>query len=297
MASVTSHVKTVNVDGGIDVFYREAYPASAKDPKALPVILLLHGFPASSFQYRNLITRLAEKYRVVAPDFPGYGFTVAPDSRKYEYTFASLTQTTLAFLDALKIEKFAVYVFDYGAPTGFRVMLERPGAITAIITQNGNAYVEGLGQPFWSGPQKAWEDPSPANLKALEYLVNFDTTKWQYTNGAPDPSSVPPETYHLDYYLMTRPGNAQIQLGYLVNYKTNIPLYPDFQKYFREHRPPTLAVWGKHDQIFVPPGAEAYKRDNPDAIVKLLDAGHFALETSLDEISSDILAFLAKNGI
>ncbi|KAH9891687.1 alpha/beta hydrolase fold protein [Cubamyces lactineus] len=296
MAAPTQ-VKTVTVDDGIELFYREAFPASAKDPSILPVVLLLHGFPSSSFQYRNLIQRLAVKYRVLAPDFPGYGFTVVPAARKYEYTFASLTKTTIAFLDALKVAKFAVYVFDYGAPTGFRIALERPDAITAIITQNGNAYVEGLGQPFWSGPQKAWADPSPENIKALAYLIEFDTTKWQYVNGAPDPSVIPPETYHLDYYLMTRPGNGDIQVGYLLDYKTNIPLYPQFQEFFRTRRPPTLAVWGKHDQIFVPPGAEAYKRDNPDAIVKLLDAGHFALETSLDEISSDILAFLEKNGI
>ncbi|KAI0670781.1 alpha/beta hydrolase fold protein [Trametes maxima] len=296
MAAPTQ-VKTVSVDDGIDVFYREAFPASAKDSDALPVVLLLHGFPSSSFQYRNLIPRLAEKYRVIAPDLPGYGFTVVPESRKYEYSFASLTKTTAAFLDALKIQKFAVYVFDYGAPTAFRLALQRPDAITAIITQNGNAYDEGLGEAFWAGLKKAWEDPSPENLKPLETLVAFETTKFQYLDGAPNPSAIPPETYNLDYYLMTRPGNAAIQLAIALDYKTNVALYPEFHAYFRTRRPPTLAVWGKHDKIFVPAGAEAFKRDNPNAVVKFVDGGHFALESALEDISEEILSFLTRVGI
>ncbi|TFK91107.1 alpha/beta hydrolase fold protein [Polyporus arcularius HHB13444] len=300
MAGFTQ-VKTVVVDNGIEVFYREAYPASvgAGLVAALPIILLLHGFPSSSFQYRNLIPILAQKYRVIAPDFPGYGFTVVPAARNYSYTFESLTTTTAAFLDALEIKNFTVYVFDYGAPTAFRLALQRPEAVTAIVSQSGNAYVEGLGQGFWGGVEKVWANPTPASVEALKNNVtSFDTTKWQYTTGAPDPSAVPPETYNLDYYLMTRPGNADIQVGYLVNYKTNVDIYPDFQKYFREHQPPLLAIWGKGDQIFVPPGAEAFKKDLPNAVVKFVDAGHFALENgALKEIGDSILAFLGEHGI
>ncbi|KAH9854729.1 alpha/beta hydrolase fold protein [Lenzites betulinus] len=296
MAAPTQ-IKTIVVDNGVEVFYREAVPASTQNTNALPVILLLHGFPSSSFQYRNLIPRLAEKYRVIAPDFPGYGFTVVPDARKYEYTFAALANTTAAFLDALKITKFSVYVFDYGAPTAYRLALQRPEAITAIITQNGNAYVEGLGASFWAPFEDVWANPTPEKIKALEDFLSFDVTKSQYVDGSPDPSVIPPETYNLDYYLMTRPGNAQIQAGFFVDYQNNVALYPQFQAYFRTRRPPTLAIWGKNDAIFVPAGAEAFKRDNPDAIVKFVDAGHFALETSLEEISQNVLDFLASKGI
>ncbi|TBU62350.1 alpha/beta-hydrolase [Dichomitus squalens] len=298
MAAPTQ-VKTVTVDGGVEVFYREAVPASASaaDPSALPVVLLLHGFPASSFQYRNLIPVLAARYRVLAPDLPGYGFTAIPAARAYEYTFAALADTVAAFLDALAITEFAVYVFDYGAPTAFRLALQRPKAIKAIVSQNGNAYEDGFGEDFWAPVKKAWADPSEENLAALEKVTSLEVTKWQYTNGAPDPSAVPPETYHLDYYLMTRPGNAAIQLKLLLDYGTNVRLYPEFHKYFREHQPPVLAVWGKNDAIFVPPGAEAFKRDNANVTVKLVDAGHFALESALEEIDKEILNFFEKHGI
>ncbi|EIW59224.1 alpha/beta hydrolase fold protein [Trametes versicolor FP-101664 SS1] len=296
MAAPTQ-VKTITVDNGIDVFYREAVPVSSQDPSALPVVLLLHGFPSSSFQYRDLIPRLAHKYRVIAPDLPGYGFTVVPEARKYEYTFASITTTIISFLDALKIAKFAVYVFDYGAPTAFRLALQRPEAITALITQNGNAYVEGLGASFWAPLQDAWANPTPEKVKALYAFLDLATTKSQYVTGSPDPSVIPPEVYYLDYYLMTRPGNADIQVGLFLDYKNNVALYPEFHKYFRTHRPPTLAVWGKNDQIFVPAGAEAFKKDLPDAVIKFVDAGHFALETALDKISGEILTFLARVGI
>ncbi|KAH9932022.1 alpha/beta hydrolase fold protein [Epithele typhae] len=296
MATSTA-VKTVTVDSGVEVFYREAHPASAKDIGALPVLLLLHGFPSSSFQYRNLIPRLATKYRVIAPDFPGYGFTVVPEARKYEYTFVSLANTTAAFVDALGIKKFGMYVFDYGAPTGFRLALQRPDAVTAIISQNGNAYEDGFGEQFWAPIKAVWADPSAANLQKLAGLSSFETTKFQYVDGAPNASVIPPETFNLDYYLMTRPGNGEVQLKYIIDYKTNVPLYPRFHEYFRERRPPILAIWGKNDTIFVPPGADAFKRDQPDAVVKFVDGGHFALESALDEIASEILAFLAKNGI
>ncbi|KAI0766431.1 alpha/beta hydrolase fold protein [Trametes elegans] len=283
MAAPTQ-VKAITVDNGVDVFYRESYPKSTKNSAALPV-------------YRDLIPRLAEKYRVIAPDLPGFGFTVVPDERKYNYTFASIATTTLAFLDALDIAKFAVYVFDYGAPTAFRIALQRPEAITALITQNGNAYEEGLGQDFWPTVQRAWADPSPENIKTLYGFLTLEATKGQYITGAPNPEAIPPETYHLDYYLTTRPGNAAIQVGLFVDYKNNVALYPDFHKYFREHKPPTLVIWGKNDPIFIPPGAEAFKRDNPNAVVKFVDAGHFALESSLEKISTEIVAFLAHIGL
>ncbi|KAI0349470.1 alpha/beta hydrolase fold protein [Trametes cingulata] len=295
--AASTQVKSITVDDGIDVLYREALPVSTQDPSTLPVVLLLHGFPSSSFQYRNLIPRLATRYRVIAPDLPGYGFTVVSASREYEYTFASLAETVAAFLDALKIEKFAVYAFDYGAPTIFRIALQRPHAITALITQNRNAYIEGMGEEFWAPLKKAWADPTPENLQALEPLVSFETTKSQYTTGSPDPSAIPPETYHLDYFLMTRPGNADVQVSLALDYKNNVALYPEFHKYFREYRPPTLAAWGKNDEIFVPAGAEAFKRDNPNAIVKFVDAGHFALETALDEVAAEFLAFLDQVGL
>ncbi|KAI0712208.1 alpha/beta hydrolase fold protein [Earliella scabrosa] len=299
MAS-TIQTKTISVDGGIEVFYREAYPSDSSAPSfqstAIPVILLLHGFPTSSFQYRDLIPILAKKYRVIAPDLPGYGFTVVPEERSYKYSFEFLTNTIAAFVDALQIKKFTVYVFDYGAPTGLRLALQRPDAVTAIISQNGNAYVEGLGEAFWADARKAWADPSPENLDALKGVTTFETVKWQYVTGAPNASAIPPETYTLDYYLMTRPGNAQIQLDLLLDYKSNVELYPSFHHYFRQYQPPVLAIWGKNDQIFIPAGAEAYKRDNPNAIVKFVDAGHFALESALEEISAAIMSFLEHHG-
>ncbi|PIL22573.1 hypothetical protein GSI_15262 [Ganoderma sinense ZZ0214-1] len=296
MASSTQ-VKTITVDNGVEVFYREAVPTSGKDISSLPVILLLHGFPSSSFQFRNLIPILATKYRVLAPDLPGYGFTAVPEERRYQYTFESITNTIAAFLDALRIKEFSVYIFDYGAPTALRLALQRPKAIKAIISQNGNAYEEGLGKDFWAPVKKAWEDPSKENFAALEKVTSLPITKWQYENGSPNRSAIPPETYHLDYYLMTRSGNAKIQLDLLMDYRNNVKLYPEFQKYLREFKPPLLAVWGKNDVIFVPPGAEAFKRDNPNATVKFVDDGHFPLESAVAEIGHDILRFLEKQRI
>ncbi|KAJ3523134.1 hypothetical protein NM688_g8776 [Phlebia brevispora] len=284
-----THVKTVKADG-VEVFYREAGPANAS------TILLLHGFPSSSFQYRNLIPILATKYHVIAPDLPGYGFTEVPDSRKYEYTFASFAKTIGAFVDALDIKTFAIYVFDYGAPTGFRLALERPQSITAIISQNGNAYEDGLGK-FWDPAKVFWKDRTEKTSEPIAALITLKGVTWQYLNGAPHPETVPPEAYNLDYYLVNRPGNPQIQLDVFWNYQTNLPEYPKFQEYFRKYQPPTLAIWGKYDEIFIPPGAEAYKRDNPKAEVKLLDGGHFTLETHLDVIATEILAYLAKHNV
>jgi pimeloyl-ACP methyl ester carboxylesterase len=284
-------VSTVKADG-VEIFYRSAGSPSA------PVILLLHGFPASSFMFRNLIPLLATKYHVVAPDLPGYGFTVVPEERKYEYSFASLTRTIGAFVDALKISKFAVYIFDYGAPTALRLALDRPQAITAIITQNGNAYDEGLGAEFWAPIQAYWKSNSKEDREKLRALaLNFDLTKWQYTFGSPHPNDIPPEAYHLDAVLMERPGNQEIQLDLLFNYGTNVALYAQFHEYFRTSGVPVLAVWGKNDPIFIAPGAEAYKKDVKDLEIHYLDAGHFALETNEVEVSKHILAFLGKRNI
>jgi pimeloyl-ACP methyl ester carboxylesterase len=276
---------------GIKVFYREAGSKSA------PVVLLLHGFPSSSHQYVKLINLLSPKYHVVAPDFPGYGFTEVPDSLKFEYTFANLTTTLASFLDVLSISKFAVYIFDYGAPTALRLALQRPEAITAIISQNGNAYEEGLGD-FWN-PIIAWwknHDDATANFLRNDFL-NLKETRGQYTTGEPDLDVIDPATYYLDWVLMERPGNKDIQLNLLMDYQTNIPIYPQFQEYFRKSQVPVLAVWGKGDIIFIPPGAEAFKRDLPKAEVHLLDAGHFAVESHTEEIADLMLVFLKKNGI
>jgi pimeloyl-ACP methyl ester carboxylesterase len=248
--------------------------------------------------FRNLIPLLATKYRVVAPDLPGYGFTVVPAERKYEYTFASLTRTVEAFVDALKIEKFAVYIFDYGSPTALRIALDRPKAITAIITQNGNAYDEGLGAEFWAPIQAYWKSDSKEDREKIRAAaLNFDLTKWQYTFGSPHPNEIPPEAYYLDAVLMDRPGNQDIQLDLLRDYQTNVGLYPKFHEYFQSSGVPVLAVWGKNDPIFIAPGAEAYRKDVKDIEIHYLDAGHFALETNEVEVSRLILAFFQKRSI
>ena len=286
----TTAISNITVDG-LDLFYRSAGSPSS------PVILLLHGFPSSSHQYRNLIPLLAMHYFVIAPDLPGFGFTVVPEARNYKYTFSSLATTVGAFLDVLEIRKFAVYIFDYGAPTGLRLALERPEAVTAIITQNGNAYVEGLGA-FWDPFRAYWSSGSSQDRQALnDSLLTFAATKWQYENGSPHPASVPPETYNLDYALMERPGNKDIQLDFFKDYGTNVPLYPKFQEYFRESNVPVLAVWGKNDLIFIPAGAEAFKKDVKNLELHLLDAPHFAIETIEGQFSELILAFLKKNGV
>lgn len=276
---------------GIEVFYRSAGNTSA------PVLLLLHGFPSSSHQFRNLIPLLAERFYVLAPDLPGFGFTVVPDSLQYRYTFANLAQFTGSFLDALSITKFAVYIFDYGAPTALRLALERPNDVTAIISQNGNAYVEGLGD-FWNPIKAYWASDSKEDREVLRNtILTFEATKWQYENGNPTPEAVAPETYHLDYVLMERPGNKEIQLDLFRDYGSNVPLYPKFQEYFRKSGVPVLAIWGKGDEIFVPPGAEAFKHDVKKAEVHLLDAPHFAIETREKVFAELILEFLKKHGI
>jgi pimeloyl-ACP methyl ester carboxylesterase len=273
---------------GITVFYREAGPADA------PIVLLLHGFPTSSFQYRELIPRLADKYRVIAPDLPGFGFTEVPVARNYKYTFDALAKTILSFTDALNLKRYALYIFDYGAPTGLRLAMAHPERITAIVSQNGNAYVEGLGDA-WAPIQRYWREPTLQNREVLRGALSPEAIKSQYTDGVPDPNKIAPEGYTLDAAMLQRPGNIDIQLDLFLDYANNVKLYPTFQEYFRESKPPLLAIWGKNDAFFVPAGAQAYRRDNPNATVQLLDTGHFALESHVEEIAQAMREFLAKN--
>jgi pimeloyl-ACP methyl ester carboxylesterase len=272
---------------GVTIFYREAGPANA------PVVVLLHGFPTSSFQYRELIPRLADRYRVIAPDLPGFGFTEVPEKRHYKYTFDALANTIAAFTDAMRLNRYALYVFDYGAPTGFRLAMMRPDRITAIISQNGNAYEEGLGDA-WAPIQRYWKEPSSENRRNLREALNPAGLRSQYTDGVPNPELIAPEGYTLDAAMIARPGNMDIQLDLFLDYANNVRLYPAFQEYFRKSKPPLLAIWGKHDPFFIPPGAEAFRRDNPNATVQLLDTGHFALETHVEEIALAMRQLLAK---
>jgi len=256
-------------------------------------VLLLHGFPASSFQYRELIPRLADKYRVIAPDLPGFGFTEVPAERNYKYSFDAIAKTILAFTDALQLKRYALYVFDYGAPTGFRLAMAHPERITAIVSQNGNAYEQGLGDA-WAPIQLYWREPTPAHRETVHQALSPEGIRWQYTVGVPDPSIIKPEGYTLDAAMIARPGNMDIQLDLFLDYANNVKLYPAFQQYFREHKPPLLAIWGKHDPFFIPAGAEAFRRDNPNATVELLDTGHFALETHVTEIAIKMRELLTK---
>lgn len=271
---------------GVTVFFREAGPPDA------PVVLLLHGFPTSSFQYRELIPRLADRHRVIAPDLPGFGFTAVPEQRRYQYSFDALAHTILAFTDALGLTRYALYVFNYGAPTGFRLAMARPERVTAIVSQNGNAYEEGLGDA-WAPIRRYWSEPSAENREAVRKALSPEGIRWQYTIGVPNPDAIAPEGYTLDAAMIARPGNMDIQLDLFLDYANNVKLYPAFQEYFRKAKPPLLAVWGKHDPFFLPAGAEAYRRDNPNAVVQLLDTGHFALETHVEEIAAAMRNFLA----
>ena len=280
-------IRSLNADG-VTIFYREAGPADA------PVVLLLHGFPTSSFQFRELIPRLADRYRVIAPDYPGFGFTEVPEQRRYKYSFDALANTVLAFTEALQLKCYAVYVFDYGAPVGLRLAMARQERVTAIISQNGNAYEEGLGDA-WGPIRKYWAEPTAENREVIrKNILTLEGTRWQYTQGVTNPESVAPESYTLDWALLQRPGNNEIQLDLFLDYATNVKLYPKFQEYFRKSKPPLLAIWGKNDPFFIPPGAEAFRRDNPKATVQFLDTGHFALETHIEEIALAIRDFLVR---
>jgi pimeloyl-ACP methyl ester carboxylesterase len=281
-------IRRVEADG-VTVFYREAGPTNG------PVILLLHGFPTSSFQYRELIPRLADRYRVVAPDLPGFGFTEVPEPRDYKYSFDALANTVLAFTDALQLEHYALYVFDYGAPTGFRMAMARPERVTAIVSQNGNAYEEGLGDA-WDPIRKYWAAPTTENREVIrKNILTLEGTRWQYTHGTKNPEGIAPESYTLDWALLQRPGNNEIQLDLFLDYASNVKLYPKFQEYFRQSKPPFLAIWGKNDPFFIPAGAEAFRKDLPDAKVQFLDTGHFALETHVEEIALAMRDFLEKH--
>jgi pimeloyl-ACP methyl ester carboxylesterase len=296
--SVAAHQPAVPVTSihkveadGVQVFYR-----SSGDPLA-PVVLLLHGFPTSSFMFRDLIPRLADQYRVIAPDLPGFGFTQVPEERGYVYSFEALADTIEAFTNALSLSRYAIYVFDYGAPTGFRLATRHPERVTAIISQNGNAYEEGLGDA-WGPIRTYWSAPTKANRDVLrQNILTLETTRWQYTHGVANPDSVAPESYTLDTALLERPGNKEIQLDLFLDYASNVKLYPKFQEYFRKSKPPLLAIWGKNDPFFIPAGAEAFRKDIPDARVRLLDTGHFAIETHAEEIASAMKTFLEANGI
>ena len=274
--------------GDVKVFYREA-----GDPAA-PTVLLLHGFAASSFMYRHLIPVLADRYHVIAPDLPGFGFTEAPARDKYAYTFDQLAQTIDRFTEQLKLDRYAMQVFDYGAPVGWRLAVAHPERVTAIVSQNGNAYEAGLGDG-WAPIQTYWKDPSPANREALREFPTAASIKWQYLEGVPDPSLVAPDAIALEGMLVSRPGNDEIQLDLLLDYASNVQRYPEFQAYFRAHQPPLLAVWGKNDPFFLPAGALAWKDDIPTADVRFYDTGHLALETHGAEINAVIRGFLDKH--
>jgi pimeloyl-ACP methyl ester carboxylesterase len=272
---------------GVRLFYRAAGGTTA------PVVLLLHGFPASSFMFRELIPRLADRYRVIAPDLPGFGFTEVPAERKYAYSFDALASTVDAFTEALKIDRYAIYVFDYGAPTGFRLAMAHPERVSAIVSQNGNAYEEGLGDA-WGPIRKYWASATAENREVLrQNILTLEGTRWQYTHGVSDPESVPPESYTLDAALLERPENKEIQLDLFLDYSSNVALYPKFQEYFRKSNPPLLAIWGKNDTFFIPAGAEAFRKDLPNAKVQFLNTGHFAIETHVEEIAAAMKDFLA----
>jgi pimeloyl-ACP methyl ester carboxylesterase len=278
-------VHKVEADG-LQVFYRAAGEANA------PVILLLHGFPTSSFMFRELIPHLALDYRVIAPDLPGFGFTEVPAERKYVYSFDQLARTIEAFTRALKLDRYAIYVFDYGAPTGFRLAMAHPERVTAIVSQNGNAYEEGLGDA-WGPIRKYWASPTAENRDILrQSVLTAGGTRWQYTHGVANPESVAPEAYTLDTALLERAGNKEIQLDLFLDYASNVRLYPKFQEYLRKSQPPLLAIWGKNDPFFIPAGAEAFRKDIPAAKVQFLDTGHFAIETHVVEIASAMKHFL-----
>jgi pimeloyl-ACP methyl ester carboxylesterase len=282
----TINYRKADVDG-FNIFFRQAGPANA------PALLLLHGFPTSSHMFRDLIPQLADKFHVVAPDLPGFGQSDMPDRTGFNYTFDNIAKVIQRFTEVIGLGRFAVYVFDYGAPTGFRLAMWHPERITGIISQNGNAYEEGLSEG-WNPIRAYWQDASEANRSALRAFLSAQTTVWQYTHGVTDTSLVSPDGYSLDNFYLARPGADEVQLDLFGDYKSNVALYPQFQAYFRQHKPPLLAVWGKNDPFFLPPGAEAFRRDIPAAEVRFFDTGHFALETHCDEIAALIRQFLGS---
>jgi pimeloyl-ACP methyl ester carboxylesterase len=278
---------TVQV-GVANVFYREA------GIQGQPVLLLLHGFANSSHYFRHLMPKLASRFHLIAPDMPSFGFTTVQEGAGYRYTFAGLTETMAGFVNALSLRRFAMYVFDYGAPVGFNLAVADPDSISAIVSQNGNAYEEGLGDAPWAPLRAYWKQPSQAIRDGIKARMSLDGVREAYFQGVNDPARIEPEAYWLDAALLARPGMMELQTDLKLDYKANIERYPLYQQYLRAHRPPLLAIWGKHDTFFIPPGAEAFKRDVPDADIRLLDASHFALETNLDDIASAILNMTAN---
>jgi pimeloyl-ACP methyl ester carboxylesterase len=282
----TISYRSANVDG-LKIFYREAGRTDA------PALLLLHGFPTSSHMFRNLIPLLADRFHVVAPDLPGFGQSDMPSRDTFPYTFAKLAEVIGCFTEAVNLKRFAIYIFDYGAPVGLRIAVKHPDRITAIISQNGNAYEEGLSDG-WNPIRTYWREPTKANREALRSFLSPETTFWQYTHGVADPSVVSPDGYSLDDFYMARPGAHEPQLDLFLDYASNVALYPKFQGYFRDRKPPLLAAWGRNDPFFLPPGAEAYGRDIPGADIRFFDTGHFALETHYAEIAVAIRDFMSR---
>jgi pimeloyl-ACP methyl ester carboxylesterase len=284
--AIQIHYQTVKVDG-VDVFYRDA------GPKDAPVLLLLHGFPTSSHMFRDLIPRLADKYRVIAPDYPGFGFSGAPDHTKFAYTFENYANIIDKLTRQIGVNRYALYVMDYGAPVGFRLAMKNQDRVTGFVVQNGNAYNEGI-ESFWDPIKAYWKTGATKERDGIRWLMTFKATYWQYTNGVKDTSLLSPDAWTVDQALLDRPGNPEIQLDLFYDYRTNIPLYPQWQAYFRERKPPMLVVWGKNDEIFVAAGAAPYKRDIPNVEVHMFDTGHFALETNGPEIAKLIRDFMGR---
>jgi pimeloyl-ACP methyl ester carboxylesterase len=286
--SSSTRYRTVKIDG-LDLFYREAGAPDA------PVVLLLHGFPASSFMYRDLITRLADRYRVIAPDYPGFGYSAAPSTENYRYTFDQLTAVIAKFADRLGLKRYAIYMQDFGGPVGYRLATRHPARVSALIVQNANAYEQGLPEAFWAPARALWKDPSPANFKAIrEAAISDAALEWNYTHGVPDSSRINPDSWVLQRALVNRPGNKDVMLALLYDYRTNLDLYARWHEYFRKHQPPMLIVWGRNDVIFPASGARAYLKDLPQAELHLLDTGHFALEDRGAEIAQLMRDFLQR---
>ncbi|MFD5827933.1 alpha/beta fold hydrolase [Lentzea sp. NPDC060358] len=285
----TVHHRTATV-AGQELFYREAGPAGA------PVVVLLHGYPTSSFMFRGLIPALAERYHVIAPDHLGFGLSAAPPVSEFDYSFDALADLTAGLLDQLGVTRYAVYVQDYGAPVGWRLVLRQPEAVTAIITQNGNGYDEGFVESFWKPVRDYQREQTAETEAAIREALSLEAIRWQYLHGVPDPSVVSPDTWHHDHALVSRPGNDEVQLALFRDYATNPPLYPALHEHLRTHRTPVLAVWGENDEIFGPAGATAFADDTPRAEVHLLDGGHFLLESHGDEVAGLVLGFLDRLG-